>query len=417
MKYGLIANKVGHSFSSEIHKKLFGYDYELKAIAENELGSFMEKRDFSGINVTIPYKESVMQHLDYVNPEALEIGAVNTVINSDGKLYGYNTDSFGLTALITRAGIEIKNKKVLILGSGGTSKTALYVAQQLACGAVYRVSRTAKNGCIDYAEALADHSDANVIINTTPSGMYPSINESPIDINNFPSLTGVVDVVYNPLKTKLICDASKRGIKAVGGLYMLVAQAAYAAEKFVGQSVSTEKIESVYRELLYEKQNIVLIGMPRSGKSSTGKIIANELEKRFVDSDEEIFKRFGKYPHEIIKESGETLFRDLESAVISDISIEQGCVIATGGGAILRQENIDALRMNGVICFLDRDLDSLTVSSDRPLSSSKEELQKRYNERYDIYRNCSDVHIKCVDGKHLNAQSVIKEIKNENSRY
>lgn len=417
MKYGLIANRVGHSFSAEIHKKLFGYDYELKAIPEDALTSFLKERDFSGINVTIPYKEAVMPHLDYVNPEALEIGAVNTVVNVDGKLYGYNTDAFGLTALINRSGIVIKDKKVLILGSGGTSKTATYVVKQLGCRAVYSVSRTAKNGCIDYDDAVSNHSDADVIINTTPSGMFPEINTSAIDINCFPSLSGVVDVVYNPLKTKFVCDAQSKGIKAVGGLYMLVAQAAYAGEKFINQTVPTDKIESVYRELYSKKQNVVLVGMPRSGKTSTGKLIASELKKAFVDSDEEIYNKFGKYPHEIITESGEKIFRDLEGEVISDISLKQGCVIATGGGAILRNENIEALRKNGMICFFDRDLESLTVSSDRPLSSSREELVKRYNERYDIYCNCCDIHIKCVDGKEANAQAVIKEINNENSRH
>ncbi len=415
MKYGLLASRVGHSFSAEIHKKLFGYDYELKAISENELCTFLQAREFTGINVTIPYKESVIPYLDYVNPEALEIGAVNTIVNVGNKLYGYNTDALGLTALITRNGIDIKDKKVLILGSGGTSKTAQYVAQNLGCRASYRVSRTARDGCIDYREALIDHSDADVIINTTPSGMFPETDTCAIDIDAFKNLSGVVDVVYNPLKTNLVCNAQSKGIKAVGGLYMLVAQAAYAAEKFVNKTVSVDQIDSVYREIYSSKQNIVLIGMPRSGKSSTGKLIAEQLGKRFIDSDEEIYVNYGKYPHEIITESGENAFREIESEVIAEISLQQGCVIATGGGAILRGKNTDALRRNGIICFLDRDLDSLTVSSDRPLSSSREELIKRYNERYDIYCNSCDIRIECVDGKEQNAQAVIKEILNENS--
>ena len=415
MKYGLIANKVDHSFSAEIHKKIFGYDYELKAITENELHIFLERREFSAINVTIPYKESVIEHLDYVNQEALDIGAVNTIVNVDNKLYGYNTDVLGLTALIERNGIEIANKKVLVLGSGGTSKTACYVAKKLGCLEVYRVSRTARDGCIDYKKAILCHSDADVIINTTPSGMYPDIYSSAVDINEFKALSAVVDVVYNPLKTKLVCDAEKMGVKAVGGLYMLVAQAAYAAEKFVNKTVSVDKIDEVFKDIYTAKQNIVLIGMPRSGKTSSGKIIAEQMKKTFVDTDEEIFKKYGKYPHEIIIESGEKAFRDIESEVISEIASMQGCVIATGGGAILRAENIDALRMNGLICFLNRDIDSLTVSSDRPLSSSRDDLIKRYNERYDIYCNSCDIRIECVDGVDNNAQALIKEILNENS--
>lgn len=411
MKYGLIAERVGHSFSAEIHKKLFGYDYELKAVAKDELDSFMSLREFSAINVTIPYKESVIPYLDYVDQTALEIGAVNTVVNRDGLLFGYNTDIGGLCAMIKRERIKLSDKKVLILGSGGTSKTALHAARSLACKEAYRVSRSGRDGCITYEEAIRDHSDSDVIINTTPSGMFPDIGKSAIDINDFPNLSGVVDAVYNPLRSKLVCDAIEKGIKAIGGLYMLVAQAAFAAEKFVGSSVEAGRIDEIYNEMISAKQNIVLVGMPGSGKSSTGKLVAEAMGFEFLDTDDEIVKACGKTPNEIIRESGESAFRDIESEVILRLSALQGKVIATGGGAILRKINTDLLRENGRIYFLDRNIDDIQATEDRPLSSSREMLEKRYKERYDIYLSCCDRRIECVDGKQLNANAILEDIK------
>ena len=416
MKYGLIAEKVGHSFSAEIHKKLFGYDYELKAIKKEELDAFMREKDFLSVNVTIPYKEAVIPYLDYVNPIANDIGAVNTIVNNNGELRGYNTDALGLTAMILRSGAEIKDKKVLILGSGGTSKTALYVADKLLCREAYRVSRSEKDGCITYEEAYGKHNDADIIINTTPVGMFPDTEGTPIEISEFKKLSSVFDVVYNPLRTRLLCEARDRGIIAVGGLYMLVAQAAFAAERFVGKTVDNSRIDEIYREMLLQKENIVLIGMPRSGKSSTGKIIAEKSGRIFVDTDEEIIIKTGRHPSEIISAEGEEVFRDIEEDVIKEISLRQGLVIATGGGAILRGENIKRLKQNGRLYFLDRALDSLTVSEDRPLSSSYELLEKRYNERYPKYLAAADCVIKAVDGKELNANAVMEEMKYENSR-
>ncbi len=415
MKYGLIAEKVGHSFSAEIHKKLFGYDYELKAIPNDELDSFMKLRDFLAINVTIPYKQAVIPYLDYVNPIAKEIGAVNTIVKRDNKLLGANTDILGICAMIKHENIEIKNKKVLVLGSGGTSKTAYYAAKELKCSEVFRVSRSAKDGCITYEDAKKLHSDAEVIINTTPCGMYPEIGTSAIDINDFPKLCAAVDAVYNPLRSKLVVDAEKKGIKAIGGLYMLVAQAAYAAEMFVDKTVPQERIDEIYNEMYKSKQNIVLVGMPGSGKSSTGKLVAEKMNFEFIDTDNEIYKKTGKKPSEIITESGEKMFRDIESEVIKEISLLQGKVIATGGGAVLRSENTDLLRENGRIYFLDRALDDIKTSNDRPLSSNRADLEKRYNERYEIYCSCCNCRIICQDGKELNANAILEDINNENS--
>lgn len=416
MKYGLIAERVGHSFSAEIHKQLFGYEYELKAIAKDDLDEFMRSRDFDAINVTIPYKQTVIPYLDYVDQTALDIGAVNTIVNRDGKLCGANTDLPGLCALINREGIDVKDKKVLVLGSGGTSKTALYAAKHLGCCEAYRVSRSSKDGCITYKEAAEYHTDAEIIINTTPAGMFPDIGTSAIDISLFPKLEGVVDAVYNPLRSKLVCDALKKGIKAAGGLYMLVAQAAYAAEMFVGKKVVPHRIDEIYSDLFMSKQNIVFVGMPGSGKSTTATLVAEALGLEYIDTDDEIFKKTGKPAHEIIQESGEKAFRDIESEVVKEVSALQGKVIATGGGAILRQENVDLLRENGRIYFLDRHIDEIHTSSDRPLSSNRDDLEKRFNERYSIYLSCCDCRIQCVDGKQLNANAVLNDINKEKAR-
>ena len=415
MKYGLIAERVGHSFSADIHKRLFGYDYELKAISRDSLDEFLKTREFDAINVTIPYKEAVIPFLDYVNPKALEIGAVNTVVKRDGRLYGYNTDFMGMIAMIRREGIELSGKKVLVLGSGGTSKTAMFVARELGCADVHRVSRSGRDGCITYENARTLHSDAEVIINTTPCGMFPETGVAAVDVNYYPRLEAVVDAVYNPLRSKLVTDALSKGVKAVGGLYMLVAQAAYAAELFVDKTVEKERVDEIFRDMLAAKQNVVIVGMPGCGKTSTGRLIAEALGFEFVDTDKEVQARTGRTPNEIITESGEPAFRDIESEVIKDVSKLQSRVISTGGGAILRKENIDNLRSNGRIYFLDRDIEHLRITSDRPLSSTYESLKKRYDERYEIYCSCCDKRIVAVDGKQLNANAILEDLKYENS--
>ncbi len=411
MKFGLIAERVGHSFSAEIHKKLFGYDYELRAVARDEFDSFMKNRDFTAINVTIPYKEAVIPYLDYVNDTAREIGAVNTVVNRDGKLYGYNTDISGLVTMIEKTGIELKDKKVLVLGSGGTSNTAFYASKMLGCSSVFRVSRSGKGDCITYEEAMQDHSDADVIINTTPCGMFPDIGKSAVDVGTFPNLSGVVDVVYNPLRPKLVCDARARGIKSTGGLYMLVAQAAYAAEKFIGSKADESKIEEIYRDMFFDKENIVLVGMPGSGKTTVGKILAERLGRELLDVDRVITDRYGRPPHEIIRDDGEKAFRDIESETVRELSKQQGKIIATGGGTVIRSENVSLLRENGRVYFLDRNLDDIVPTTDRPLSSTRADLEKRYNERLGFYLSASDCRISCADTAQKTADLVLEELK------
>ncbi len=415
MKYGCIGEKLGHSFSKEIHTQLFDYDYELCEIKREKLAEFMHNRDFLATNVTIPYKEQVIKYLDAISETARKIGAVNTIVNKNGILTGYNTDFSGMTALILKNNISLENKKVLILGSGGTSRTALAVAQELKASQIFRVSRTEKEGCITYSDVEKLHLDAQVIINTTPCGMFPNIDESPINVDKFAKLEGLVDAVYNPLRSKLVCDARKKGVKAVGGLYMLVAQAAFAAEKFVEKSVDPEKIDEIYHDLVRKKQTIVLIGMPGCGKSTVGKQLAKGLDVEFIDTDKTIEEINGKTIPQIFADSGEAVFRDIESKVIKELSKKQGVVIATGGGAVLRKENIASLSQNGRLYFLDRSLSSLIATDDRPLSSNRQDLEKRYAERYDIYCSCCDKHIKASDSISENVQMIKEDFYNENT--
>ncbi len=415
MVYGCIAEKLSHSFSKEIHNRLFDYEYELCEVPSDSLDSFMQKKNFKAINVTIPYKERVIPHLDYISDIAKQIGAVNTVVNDNGILKGYNTDFSGMSMLLEKNGIDLKNKKVLILGSGGTSKTAFAVAQSQNCSSVYRVSRSANNGCISYEEATEKHCDADIIINTTPVGMYPVIDKTPIDLIAFQKLSAVIDAIYNPLNSKLIIGAKSKGIKAVGGLYMLVAQAAFAAEHFINTKVPKSEIDRVYGEILSVKQNVVLVGMPGSGKTTIGKLLAQELGMSFYDTDELIVDREKKSIPEIFAQFGEATFRKLESEVILDLSKVQNAVIATGGGAILNQDNISSLKQNGKIIFIDRDINDIAATSDRPLSSNRADLEKRYRERYPIYCKICDYHIEATNEKYENMQKLKKVFLNENT--
>lgn len=411
MEYGCIGEKLGHSFSREIHNGLTDYIYELKELAPDQVLPFLAARDFKAINVTIPYKQTVFEGLDFISEKAERIGAVNTIVNRDGKLYGYNTDYYGMKALLDRNGIVLSGKKVLILGSGGTSRTAAAVAQDMGAKEIYRVSRTAREDCITYQNVIKQHTDARIIINTTPVGMYPQVQGHALDIAPFDRLEAVADAVYNPLCSQFVLDAGERGLTAVGGLYMLVMQAVKAVEFFIGQAPDPAKAETVYNSLLRQKQNIVLIGMPACGKSSVGNVLAKQLGRRFVDTDALIVEKAGRPIPEIFATVGEGAFRDIESDVIRELSPEQGLVIATGGGAILRTENERALRQNGVIFFLDRPLEALCATQNRPLSSTREALEKRYNERIDRYIAAADKRIKVPDGIEDTAEMILKEWK------
>ncbi len=390
MEYGLIGERLPHSFSKEIHEQIGGYEYSLKELKKEELSDFVLSKNYKGLNVTIPYKEAVIPFLDEISAEARSIGAVNTIVNRDGRLYGYNTDFLGMKALIERIGAVLKYKKVLILGTGGTSKTARAVAERLGAKEILRVSRTGREGSVTYEEMYQRHADAEILINTTPCGMFPDIFSCPVDIKRFERLEAVADAVYNPLRSSLVLSAEKRDISAEGGLYMLVAQAVYAAQFFMDQELDTDRvINEIYDKIYFEKRNIVLTGMPTSGKSTVGRIVAEQLGRPFLDTDAIITEKHGDIPA-IFREKGEKVFRDYETAAIKELSSVTGAVISTGGGAILREENIDALRRNGDIFFIDRSLDSLIPSSDRPLSDKREKLERLYNKRIDIYMSTAD---------------------------
>lgn len=409
MKYGCIGEHLKHSFSKEIHNALADYEYEIKEIPKDELHSFMEKRDFCAINVTIPYKELVIPHLYFTDESAKSIGAVNTIVNREGKLYGYNTDFYGMTSLLAHAHISVKDKKVAILGTGGTSKTATSVAKALGARKIITVSRSCKDGAIAYEELYKNHSDTEIIINTTPMGMYPNIFKKAVELSEFPKLCGVIDAVYNPLKTPMILEAEARGIAAEGGLYMLVAQAVRAAEIFTDSSFSGGELERVFTKIVREKQNIVLIGMPSSGKSTVGNLLSKKLCRELIDTDTLITEKVGMTIPEIFKLHGEAKFREIESEIVCEVSSKTGVIIATGGGVPLNEKNISALSENGRIYFIDRPLECLIPTDDRPLSTTKDAIKQRYNERYAIYKASADVQINANCEAELVGNSVMED--------
>lgn len=406
MKYGCIGEYLPHSFSKLIHAHLASNDYTLCELTPDEVGAFLQKRDFLGINVTIPYKQTVMPYLDGIDEIAERIGAVNTVVNRNGKLYGYNTDFGGMRAMVLREGIELDGKKVLILGTGGTSKTARAVAASLGARETVTVSRSVKDGTVTYEEAYCRHADAEIILNTTPCGMYPNIGKTPIDLDRFERLSGVVDAIYNPLRSELVLWAQKRGIKATGGLYMLVAQAVLASTLFTGVEYDSGTMDRVYRAILADKENIVLTGMPGCGKSTVGAILAERLGRTLIDTDAWIVEKHQMTIPDIFKSYGEAHFRALEKEAIEEISAESGCIIATGGGAVLNGQNIHALKRNGRIYFLDRPLEELLPTEDRPTANSAEAIQKRYVERYSTYCRTCDEQIHTLGVAALTAEEI-----------
>ena len=406
MEYGLIGEKLGHSFSREIHQRLGGYDYRLQELTPAQLPAFLEKRDFRGVNVTIPYKQTVIPLLDEVDPKAAAIGAVNTIVNRRGRLCGYNTDYDGMAALARHAGLTLKNKNVLILGTGGTSRTAMTVAADLGAAEIRRVSRTGRGDAITY-EQVADL-PVQVLINTTPCGMYPGCDGQPMDLSRFGWLEGVLDAVYNPLRTRLVLQARDNGARGQGGLYMLVAQAAAACRLFLDRPLPDGALDSVYRAIHGQKQNIVLTGMPGSGKSTVGRVLARQLDRELVDTDTEIIRLAKKPIPEIFAQRGERGFRDLESQVIQEVSRRTGLVIATGGGAILREENVRRLRQNGRIYFLDRPAEDILPTDDRPLARDMEAVRQRYAERYPRYTSTADAAVP-VRGSAEDVAAAIRE--------
>lgn len=388
MQYGLIGAKLGHSYSPAIHAELGDYEYRLYEQTEEEFTDLLRRRDFRGLNVTIPYKKVAFRLCDALSDTARAVGSVNTlVVRPDGTLFGHNTDIGGFIAMLRHAGIGAAGRKAVILGSGGTSLTAQAALKRLGAREVVVVSR---QGPVDYDALYRDHADAELLVNTTPVGMYPNNGRAAVDIARLPDLGGVADVIYNPDKTALILDAEARGIPCAGGLYMLVDQAREAAETFTGRAIPESETDRIHALLRGEALNLVLVGMPGSGKSTVGAALARAMDRPLVDCDAEIVRRAGKSIPEIFAQDGEAAFRELEARTIAEVCREKHQVIAMGGGAVLREDNVRAMRQNGKVLLLLRDLDALPMDG-RPLSKSPEALRAMWQAREGRYRAAADV--------------------------
>ena len=388
-KCGLIGKKLGHSFSPLIHSKLANYSYSLFEMEESELEAFIRDVDFCGVNVTIPYKVEVMKYLDVISYSAQTIGCVNTVIKRDGKTYGFNTDYYGLKYLIEKNGIEINGADVLILGTGGSSLTAKAVCLDMGAKSIGFVSRS---GDINYENVYSLCPDTNVIINTTPAGMYPNTDECHIVLEKFKKLSGVVDIIFNPSKTKLLMEAESLGVKHANGLPMLVAQAKAACEIFTDEKISDSEIDRITKIIEDSTLNIVLVGMPGCGKSHIGRLVAESLGRELIDTDEEIVKDAGMPIPEIFAKYGEEVFRKYEHDVIVRVGKLSGKVISTGGGVVTRENNYAPLHQNSKIVFIERDISSLPTDG-RPLSKTNS-LIAMYEKRLPMYKKFADVTIK-----------------------
>ena len=391
MEYGLIGEHLGHSFSKDIHGMLSADPYSLVELEPAALEYFLKAADFKGINVTIPYKQAVMPYLDSISGPAQAIGAVNTIVNKDGKLYGYNTDYGGLMEMARNSGIDFSGRRVMILGAGGAAKTAAAVARDLGAAEVIMSSRHPAEGQISL-ETLGsqEHPGIQIIINATPVGMYPHNGGRLAPLDLFPDLQGVLDCVYNPLRTNLVMDAQERGIPAAGGLPMLVYQACLARELFTGTTIDRELWDSILCSISSSKENIVLCGMPSSGKTTIGGLLARETGREVVDTDQLVRQNSGMEISEIFRTQGEAAFRQMETDAIASVSALQGMIISVGGGAVLNPLNVHLLKMNGRLIFIDRPLEKLVPTSDRPLSSDIDKLKTMYAVRLPVYQKVAD---------------------------
>lgn len=404
-KCGLIGHPLGHSCSPRVHELLGGKDYALWDIFPEKVQEFLKSGSFDGVNVTIPYKQTVIPYCDELSETAREIGSVNTIVRrKDGTLFGDNTDAFGFLSMAQRAGIDFKGRKTLVLGSGGTSRTvcAVIAAQG---GVPVVISRTGENNY----DNLHLHQDAKLLVNTTPVGMYPHANEAPVDLQKLPHLEGVLDVIYNPLRTRFLQQAQQMGLRCEGGLYMLCAQAARARELFTGEKIAAEVLEKAYCTLLAERQNVVLIGMPGCGKTTVGKLLSEKTGLPLVDTDALIVEKAGKPIPQIFAEEGERAFRDLEESVIAQCCAAGGQIIATGGGAILREKNRENLRMNGRVAWIKRPLEVLPFHG-RPLSVGYAAVTELYTVRQPLYEACADFEVDNTDTPQQTAEEILNSI-------
>lgn len=399
MRCGLLGKKLSHSYSPQIHGYFADYSYGLFEKEPNEIENFLKNDMLEGINVTIPYKKAVLPYCDILSDRARKLNAVNTVVrNNDGTLTGHNTDYFGFDSLLTRTGIDVVDKKVLVLGSGGASVTAVAVLEDRGAN----VTVISRNGPDNYTN-LEKHRTAALIVNTTPVGMYPETGLSPVDLDYFPFLEGVIDVIYNPARTQLLLDAEKKGLITENGLWMLVAQAKESAEWFTGKQISDDRISEIYSLLRTKMENIILVGMPGCGKTTIGRLLAEKLGRKFVDADEEISRQAGMSIPDIFITLGETGFRKIETNVLRSLCMKSGLVIATGGGCVTKSENYPILHQNGKIIWVKRNIDLLPVTG-RPLSQQTK-LADMYHIRKPLYEAFSDI---CVD----NNRSIEETVNN-----
>ena len=410
MMYGLIGEKLGHSFSPPIHRELGSWPYVLKELRPEEVGPFLRAGDFRGINVTIPYKQTVLPFLDHLSPQAEALGSVNTVVREkDGTLFGTNTDYFGFRAMLRRMGVDPRGKHCLVLGSGGASKPVVACLRDEGAARVTVISRSGENNY----QNLKKNADAEILVNATPVGMYPHNGESPVTLSRLPRLEAVLDLIYNPLRTALLLEAEARGIPCRNGLYMLVAQAKAAAELFLSHPLPEGEIDRIEGKLRREAANWVLIGMPGCGKSTVGHLLAERTGRPLLETDQMIEAVAGCSCGEFIRTRGEEAFRALETEMVRQAGARSGCVIATGGGTVTRPENRDPLRQNGILFHLDRPPEQLEISDSRPLSETREKLAARYRERKPLYESWRDVGVS--EPTPEKTAEVICEYANENS--
>ena len=382
---GLLGRKLGHSYSPLIHSMLADYPYELFEREPEALEAFLKDGDWTGINVTIPYKKAVVPYCAELSPLARALGSVNTLVRRpDGSLYGDNTDDWGFEKMALRLGVAYQGKKALILGSGGASVTARAVMQALGAETVV-ISRSGE----DNYDNLERHSDAQILVNTTPVGMFPNNGAAPLDLDRLPALEAVMDVIYNPARTALILQAEAKGIPCESGLYMLVAQAVRAAEQFSGRTVPQPELERVWKAVGNQMRNLVLIGMPGAGKSTVGAVLAAQTGRMLVDADEEIARRIGMSIPEYFAAYGEEAVRRQETQVLAELGKQSGLIIATGGGCVTRPENYPLLHQNGVLIWLKRELDALPTDG-RPVSQ-RDGVAAIYEKRKALYQRFADM--------------------------
>ncbi len=387
MRCGLLGHHLTHSYSPQIHSHLGTYQYDLFPTEPENLDTFLKSGAFDCLNVTVPYKKAVIPYCQELTPIAAKLGAVNTIVRRpDGSLLGHNTDFFGFETMVRQSGLAVGCKKALVLGSGGASNTAVAVLEELGAQVIV-ISRKGENNY----QNLHLHADAALIVNATPVGMYPDNGLAPLSLGGFPQLEGVLDIIYNPARTALLLEAENRGLVTMNGLKMLVAQAWESAQWFTGCPIAEDKIQTIYQLLHCQMENIVLIGMPGSGKSTVGRLLAEKTGKRFVDADAAIVQKAGCTIPEIFQKQGEHAFRELETAVLDDLGKQSGLVIATGGGCVTRAENHQLLHQNGYIFCLDRSLESLPTDG-RPLSQATA-LSELYRVRKPLYDRFADVHV------------------------